>query len=99
MPAPKVIPTVGRVMWFFTQENLTEPLAAIVTGVITDSHINAAVFSYNGNPMSYSNLLVVQDGEARPSSELVYHWVEWMPYQKGQAQKANDEAAAKVVPQ
>jgi len=72
----KILPTVGRVVWF-TPSRLTgdgrfahidgrKPLAAIVAHVFNDALVNLAVFDSNGQPHSRTSVPLVQEGEAKP---------------------------------
>lgn len=76
-------PTIGRVVWY--QPNGTEgyngPLAAIVCHVHSDTMVNLAVLDPNGNPLSRTSVVLVQDDDGRP----VGPYAEWMPYQKAAA--------------
>jgi hypothetical protein len=90
----KILPTVGRVVWF-TPSRLTgdgrfahidgrKPLAAIVAHVFNDALVNLAVFDSNGQPHSRTSVKLVQAGEDKPEHG---YFCEWMPYQVGQAAK------------
>jgi hypothetical protein len=89
-------PTVGRVVWFFgglkDDENYRdirhpgrEPLAAIVTHVWNDKMVNLAVFDMDGRSTGKTSVRLLQEGETSSGESF---WAEWMPYQKGQAAKA-----------
>lgn len=77
-------PTVGRVVWYWpgpTDEivgGADQPLAGFVAHVWSDSCINLAVFDSNGVAHNRTSVLLVQEGEPRPSAGFA----EWMPYQK-----------------
>lgn len=99
----KIIPTVGRVVWYYptgyddiaAPTNAQCPLAAIIAHVWSDSCVNLAVFDTNGVSHSRTSVLLVQEGENRPSGGFC----EWMPYQKGQAAKTDElKAALKATP-
>lgn len=83
-------PTVGRIVWFhpYNTDSFAytpgQPCAAIIARVWSNSCVNLSVFDHNGNWHSRTSVLLVQDGEDRPSSGFC----EWMPYQEGQAAKA-----------
>jgi hypothetical protein len=90
----KILPTVGRVVWF-TPSRLTgdgrfahidgrKPLAAIVDHVFNDGLVNLAVFDSNGMSHSRTSVPLVQEGEAMPEHG---YFCSWMPYQVGQAAK------------
>lgn len=91
-------PTVGRVVWFHPGPGFVgaftagEPLPAFITKVWSDTGINVGGFDANGKPFGATSVLLVQEGAPRPS----YSFAEWMPYQLGQAAKA--EAGAKAGP-
>jgi hypothetical protein len=91
----KILPSVGRVVWF-TPSRLTgdgffahidgqKPLAAIVSHVFNDELVNLAVFDSNGVSHSRTSVQLVQAGEDKPEHG---YFCEWMPYQVGQAAKA-----------
>lgn len=76
----KILPTVGRVVWF-TPSRLTgdgrfahidgrKPLAAIVAHVFSDALVNLAVFGSNGQPHSRTSVPLVQEGEASPNTAI-----------------------------
>jgi hypothetical protein len=80
-------PTVGRVVWFYKYvagQGHKGPMAAHVAFVNTDSHINLMVISENGVPHPEIGVFLRQGDDAIP----VHDYCEWMPYQKGQAAKA-----------
>jgi hypothetical protein len=97
-------PTVGRVVLFhpasnsaesgFASPNKGEPLAAIVARVWNDVCVNLAVFDANGACHSRTSVRLVQDGEKAPENG---YYCEWMPYQKGQAAKA-EALVAEIKP-
>lgn len=85
-------PTNGRVVWFEPRgadQSLSagQPLAAIVTHVWRDDLVNLIVFAPNGMPQSRTSVILHQEGAEQP---LVSH-ARWMPYQVGQAAKAEAE--------
>jgi hypothetical protein len=93
-------PTVGRVVWFFGKlasddayrersHPGREPLAAIITHVWNDKMVNLVVFDMDGHPASIQSVRIFQDGETVAGKiGGLDRWAEWMPYQKGQAAKA-----------
>lgn len=94
---PTIIkPTIGRVVWFhpsevtgeagFTLHGNGQPYAAIIAHVHGDRMLNLTVFDANGVPHSRTSVWLVQDGDAVPQCG---YYCEWMPYQKGQAAKAD----------
>lgn len=82
---PKIIPTVGRVVWLYDAgEAEPKPIAAIIAHVWTDSMINVAAFDRDGRAFTRTSVRLLQDGE-QPAGESYY--CRWMPYQIGQAAK------------
>lgn len=88
-------PAVGRIVWYrpssFDRASGLRgdggPLAAIVAHVHSPRTINVTVFDTRGVPHPRVSVPLVQDGEPKPDPEHSAH-CEWMPYQKGQAAKA-----------
>jgi hypothetical protein len=78
-------PTIGRIMWYWPEKEYRSslPWAAIVTNVHNDNMINLSVFNADGHHMAKSSVPVVQEGSPYTASDSPY--VEWMPYQIGQA--------------
>ena len=96
---PKVIaPTVGRVVWFTPAANgdprgdVKQPLVALVAYVWNDRLVNLTVFDQNGNSIGGQTSVPLLQGDD-PKPELGY-FASWMPYQKGQAAKAEQLAAS-----
>lgn len=85
-------PTVGRVIWYFKAGSSSEsrPLAGLIAYVHSDTMINAGVFDENGVPFSVTSLPLLQEGDKIPE---VGPWAGWMPYQVGQAKKAESAEA------
>lgn len=87
-------PTVGRVVLFQPStkdapadklcQNGSEPLAAIVTCVWSDSCINLAVFDANGQSHNRTSVPLIQGDTPAPTDGFYAHW---MPYQISQAAK------------
>jgi hypothetical protein len=89
-------PTVGRMIWYRPKpdEDISQrdgqPLAAVVTGVHYDDDpvtnrtlVNVSVFGFNGTgPHFRLGIAISEDNEPAPGECC------WMPYQKGQAAKA-----------
>lgn len=98
-------PTVGRVVWFrpspnsvepsFIRHNDGQPYAATIARVWNDALVNLTVFDANGFPHSRTSVPLLQAGGG--GFVPVGMYCEWMPYQKGQAAKA--EAAEKELAQ
>jgi len=92
-PNPIIIPTVGRVVWFYPASNTAEsgfvrnesggPYAAIIARVWSDKLVNLSVFDANGTPHSRTSVALVQGDDAAPD----YAFCGWMPFQRGQAAK------------
>jgi len=84
-----IIPTIGRIMWYWPEKQYRGklPWAAIVTDVHNNNMVSVAVFASNGDMIlgGKQSVPIVQDGSPYVASESPY--VEWMPYQLGQAKK------------
>ena len=88
----KILPTIGRVVWFtpsrltgdygFTHLDGRKPLAAIVSHVFRDDLVNPTVFDSNGIPHGRTSVPLVQVGDDKPEHR---YFCEWMPCQVGQA--------------
>ena len=99
-------PTVGRVVLFwpsaeFKAQKGSQPNAALVAYVHSDRMVNIAGFDCNGAPFSRTSVQLVQPGDPEVPKGA---FVEWMPYQIGQAKAQVDKlpeakavAAAPVV--
>lgn len=91
-------PTVGRVVWYHPCETdpgpnpSDQPLCALVAHVWSDTCVNLAIFDANGSTYSKTSVLLLQDEMERPGA----NYAEWMPYQKGQAAKA-EQLEAKIA--
>lgn len=94
-----IIPTVGRVVWFWPGEGegiatiSGSPLPGIVSAVWSDTCVNLSVFDANGESHSRTSVLLVQEGNERPTSRFC----EWTPYQKGQAAKTEQLVAQLAI--
>lgn len=79
-------PTIGRIVWYWAgkKEEGAQPFAATIAHVWSDTCINIGYFDGNGQAGSATSVLLVQEGEPIPAGQFC----EWMPYQKGQAAKA-----------
>lgn len=73
-------PTVGRIVWVRTGSH-PEPLAAIITSVISNTEITVTIFDMACE--RHQKLELYQGEKQIPA----YPYAEWMPYQKGQAAK------------
>lgn len=87
-----ITPTVGRVVYFYVKESKYDfghcfiagkPHTALIVYVHSDKLINVTAFDTNGKQYPFTSVELVQDG-GQSSGEF---WCEWMPFQKGQAQK------------
>jgi hypothetical protein len=76
-------PTVGRLVLYFSKRG-AEPHAAIITKVWGTRCINLAIFNEAGTPYNNTSVTLLQDDDEVPE----YGHAQWMPYQKGQAAKA-----------
>ena len=92
---PAIKPTPGRVVWYCPSrnDNITRhgdaPLAALVAYVWNDAMVNLMVIDANGFPHSRTSVLLSQEGA--PAAETLggeISYCTWMPYQRGQAAKA-----------
>lgn len=84
-----ITPTIGRVVWFYPEATPAghpedQPFAALVTYVHSDRCINVAAFDHNGDPLKYTSVRLLQQGDPKPASGS---YAQWMPYQLGQAKK------------
>jgi hypothetical protein len=94
-----IMPSNGRIVLFtparsedrpVAQHDPAQPLAAIVTHVWGERMINLCAFDSNGQPLAFTSVPLVQDGDPKPEG----FFAEWMPYQKGQAAKAEEAEKA-----
>lgn len=107
-PRPRIMPTVGRVVLFYPgltftrngrpiREDKGQPYPAIITHVWGPECVNIAPLPDGsfGTFDAQTSVFLKQD-PAAPAPEGSY--VEWMPYQVGQAQKTEkvEAVAAKV---
>jgi hypothetical protein len=84
-------PTIGRVVWFWLDEFQAtdtgqQPNAAMVVRVWNDTCVNLVVFDANGNWHPRGSVTLWQGEGPRPFGPHC----EWMPFQKGQAAKAEE---------
>jgi len=91
----RITPTVGRVLHFIPTAdymagrklafgNPTQPLAAVIAYVHSDTMVNLTVWDQNGEQFSVCSVPLVQEG-----CDMIVgsFYAQWMPYQKGQAAK------------
>lgn len=87
---PTIIkPTVGRVVWYYPggkqeMEAGQQPLSAQIAYVHSDICINIGFLSQNGMANNATSVRLFQAGETPHD----YAFCMWMPYQQGQAAKA-----------
>ncbi|MCC6172091.1 MAG: hypothetical protein IT481_08685 [Gammaproteobacteria bacterium] len=89
-----ITPTVGRVMWYrpgeqlgaLVQHDAAQPMVAHVCYVWNDNLVNLLVIDHAGVRHARTSVPVVQGGSPYTAGPSPY--CEWMPYQKGQAAKA-----------
>jgi hypothetical protein len=85
-----ISPTPGRIVWYrpASHESIiahgSDPLAAMVVAVWHDRMVNLTVWDANGCQHSRTSVQLLQDGDVSHGGS----YCEWMPYQKGQAAKA-----------
>lgn len=96
-------PTVGRKVWYrpsaadkagnFGMKTAgDQPLDATVVAVWGPRTVNLAVLDANGNPFTRTSVPLLQDDDTPPTNaagEIQGGYAEWMPFQKGQAARAN----------
>lgn len=92
-------PSVGRALHFFPSalymdgrklafSDPSQPLAAMISYVHSDTMVNLTAWDQNGVPFSVCSVPLVQGGAGSVGS----FYAEWMPYQKGQAAKTEQLA-------
>lgn len=82
-------PTIGRVVLYhppFVPDSGSneQTFAALVCHVWSDTCVNLAIFDSNGVASNQTSVFLYQGDSDRPGSS----YAEWMPYQQGQAAKA-----------
>lgn len=90
-------PTIGRIVWYYPsatdlgamQCNSGKEMPGVVCHVWSPNCVNLMVVDQSGKSHARTSVFLVQEGEAVP--EAAGH-ATWMPYQVGQAKKA--EAAS-----
>lgn len=83
-----IIPTVGRVVWFFENDQQAEPKAAIVAKVWNSAMVNLMVVEESGTTRPVTSVTLLEENEQPQAGNF---FAKWMPYQIGQAKK--DSAA------
>jgi hypothetical protein len=96
-------PTIGRQVWFWPgtfQGGVfvtrgDQPMAATVVYVHNERLVNLQVIDHNGHARPIAEVQLRQPEEPVPHAQFC----EWMPYQKGQAARADaaNAAAANVA--
>lgn len=77
-------PSIGRVVWFKDNGMSNQFMPALICYVWSDDMVNLVVFDGNGIPNQRTSVpLFNGDSEDCPDYQCC-----WMPYQKGQAAKA-----------
>ena len=87
-------PTVGRLVHYRPAYAHTAPLAALVVGVHDARSVNLTVFNDDGSISPALEVTLLQDDDTPPHDRP---YAEWMPFQKGQAQKT-DAATSDLQP-
>lgn len=85
-------PTVGRVVWFWPADTTdpkfsahpSQPCAATVAYVHSDSMVNLSVTDHNGVQHARTSVRLIQEGEPKPQFGS---YCEWMPFQIGQSKR------------
>lgn len=80
-----ITPTVGRIVWI-KYPNQEEPLAAIVTKVISDDVINVCCFADTGSTQAMHDVPLIYD-TADGDYNVMAPYATWMPYQRAQSEK------------
>lgn len=88
-----IAPTVGRVVWFrpsVHDEDMQiydprQPCNAQIVFVWNDRLVNLAVHDHTGKAFERTSVPLLQDDDHKPEAG---YFACWMPYQKGQAAKA-----------
>ena len=88
-----ITPTVGRVVWFRPHvadkemqiHDVRQPCNAQIVFVWNDRLVNLACHDHDGNAFQRTSVPLLQDDDKKPEDGF---FACWMPYQKGQAAKA-----------
>lgn len=78
-------PTIGRVV-LYNDGNSSQRVPAFITYVWSDNMINIGGFDFNGDAFGQTSVHLCKDNE-----ECFIGQAEWMPYQKEQAAKHDQE--------
>jgi hypothetical protein len=85
-------PTIGRIVWFHPLPTAAypkvdgQPHGAMIAFVKNDTTVNLTVSDYSGETYAARHVRLLQDDEPAPVDEP---YAEWMPYQRGQAARAD----------
>lgn len=80
-----ISPTIGRVVLVHRPGRSDQRETASIAYVHNDRLVNVGGFDANGQPFAVTSLKLLQDNDVGTEGE---QFAEWMPYQKGQAVKA-----------
>lgn len=85
-----ITPTIGRKVWFFPgqQNNDNREQDATVIDVHGDRCVSLYVVNRGGTATTARSITLVQDGDMAPP---IGQYCTWMPYQVGQAKKAESQ--------
>lgn len=86
-------PTIGRQVWYWraaANPATEQPEAATVCHVWTERSVNLQVLSHMGEARTETTVPLRQPEDDKPAGAFC----EWMPFQKGQAQKTEQLEAA-----
>jgi hypothetical protein len=89
----RIEPTVGRVVHLRLRGADGPTLNASIAGINTDGTINLGFTHESGVHDAIQNVTLIQEGEIAPPHGP---YAEWMPFQKGQAQKNEQDIASLV---
>lgn len=100
-PSKHDIAGVGAMAVSVNRENPTsgQPLDATVLAVWGDRCVNVLVLDITGKPFTKMSVTLKQEGDQMPTDKdgIEYGgYVEWMPYQVGQAKKAEAEEQTRI---
>lgn len=78
-----IVPTVGRVVWYWEHDDQKQPMKADIAYVNDNGTINIGYLNQFGQNFCRQNVMLWQGDGDKP----IGRYCEWMPYQKGQAAK------------